>query len=283
MARAPSGSGGSIRMHGRVHLARHRHRHAQLGGLRRAGVEGAVDGGAQAGVAQHRRDVGAEGGAGGGVGAARLAVGAEHQQRVGQALDDRLVGAQQPADLGGAGGEACGPAARSPARSAPSARMRGAPAARDSAVAFSCPAWRSVSASRIRSRANTAAQRDARPAAWRPAPAAPAPARPRRSRSSSQQRRRRNCGDRRGGAEHALAAHARPPSDAGRARPSRAPARSRSPRRARSANRARPRRTVPSACNTSNPSTPANPSGRHSAAKVKSPSRASTRPIAAAS
>jgi hypothetical protein len=68
--------------------------------------EGAVHGVGQRGVAQQRRHVaaqavgplaGGEQGARGGVGAQRGAVGGKHQQRVGQAFHDGLVGAAEPA------------------------------------------------------------------------------------------------------------------------------------------------------------------------------------------
>jgi len=103
---APAIGQGRVQGHDRrIDLPRHGHRQAEFGCLVLALAGRAVNGGAQPGVAQHRRHLAAEGAAGGGVGPADLPVGTQHDQRVGQALDDGSLGLQQPGNLGFPRGE----------------------------------------------------------------------------------------------------------------------------------------------------------------------------------
>ena len=106
MARPPSAIGGIHRHHRGMQLARHRHRQGHIGGLVQPGGEGAIDGGAQIGVAQYRRHVGAERRACGGVGTLYAAILAEHDQRIGETLNHRSIRAAKLLDQGGAPGHA---------------------------------------------------------------------------------------------------------------------------------------------------------------------------------
>ena len=215
-----------------------------------------------------------------------LAVLAQHQQRVGQRLDDGLVGAQQAADLGGAGGQAAGQAldgAGDPfqrRQQGTAGAWPGGPRLPASLPARRGAAWRPAA------RGRGAARRRA-PARPSRVAAIAASAGPRRRRPAASQQRR--------APPRARRRSRRPP----RAAPRCASAaclrcRGRSTvagrrlddgrrRRASIWNSARPRRTVPSVCSASRPSTPAKPSGWQSEATEKPPPWASTRPMAAAS
>jgi len=257
----------------RVDLARHRHRNAEFGALPGAGGEGAVDGGAHAGVAsappgcRRRRRRARRRWRGGPGGPAP-----QHQQRVGQRLDDRLVGAQQPADLGGAGGERAGqpPIAAPPVRSG---TRRGVAAARDGSVAALQRGHGAASRPADAGRGRIARPAQSSPARWPPAPPVPAA----RHAAARQQRQQ---GDRRHQPGIAAAARGTRPraspqmpgvlTDAGAGSIMLAPAWIDREQR-------QPAPHVPSVCKASSAIGAGEPWGWHRAATEKFPSAASTR------